>query len=148
MRLCTPFGDRRRWQHSVALDALGGRITLHWVAELIAFSKFSAGFPASPPIQSIVGNIPISTNFWRKQSPARCKHLAPDAPPAALPVHRNRVVGPARLARVTQVIEEEGGMLRAIERRLLNFVRLLQQIVSKHPQTVMPGAYPSERQAP
>jgi hypothetical protein len=46
------------------------------------------------------------------------------------------------------VIEEEGGMLRAIERRLLNFVRLLQQIVSKHPQAVMPGAYPSERQAP
>ncbi len=39
-------------------------------------------------------------------------------------------------------------MLRAIERRLLNFVRLLQQIVSKHPQAVMPGAYPSERQAP
>jgi len=73
---------------------------------------------------------------------------APDAPPAALPVHRNRVVGPARLARVTQVIEEEGGMLRVIERRLLNFVRLLQQIVSKHLQAVMPRAYPSERQAP
>src|SRR6266702_540714 len=41
---CTPFGDRRRWQHSIALDgsitfALGGRITLHWVAELSAFSK-------------------------------------------------------------------------------------------------------------
>jgi hypothetical protein len=26
---CTPFGDRRRWQHSVALD---GSITLHLVA--------------------------------------------------------------------------------------------------------------------
>jgi hypothetical protein len=39
-------------------------------------------------------------------------------------------------------------MLRAIEWRLLNFVRLLQQFVSKHPQAVMPGAYPSERQAP
>ncbi len=61
---------------------------------------------------------------------------ATDAPSAALPVHRNRVVGPARLARVTQVIEEEGEMLRAIERRLLNFVRLLQQIVGKHPQAV------------
>jgi hypothetical protein len=94
------------WQHNFVL---GSRITRHWVAELIAFSKFSAGLPASPPIQSIVGNIPISTNFWRKQSPARCKHLAPDAPPAALPVHRNRVVGLARPARVTQVIEEEGG---------------------------------------
>src|SRR3982074_2176034 len=29
---CTTFGDRRRWQHSVAL---GGCITLHWVAELM-----------------------------------------------------------------------------------------------------------------
>src|SRR6267154_2248871 len=26
---CTPFGDRRRWQHSVALD---GSIPLHWMA--------------------------------------------------------------------------------------------------------------------
>jgi hypothetical protein len=29
MRCCPPFGDRRRWQHSVALD---GSITLHLVA--------------------------------------------------------------------------------------------------------------------
>jgi hypothetical protein len=36
MRFCTPFGDRQRWQHFVAL---GGSITLHWVAELIAFSN-------------------------------------------------------------------------------------------------------------
>jgi hypothetical protein len=33
---CLPFGDRRRWQHSVARY---GRITLHWMAQLMAFSK-------------------------------------------------------------------------------------------------------------
>jgi hypothetical protein len=36
--ICIPFGDRRRWQHNFAL---GGSITLHWVAELIAFSNLS-----------------------------------------------------------------------------------------------------------
>jgi hypothetical protein len=54
------------WQHNFAL---GGRITLHWVAELIAFSKFSAGFPASPPIQSIVGNIPFQPIFGGSNRP-------------------------------------------------------------------------------
>ena len=34
--ICIPFGDRRRWQHNFAL---GGSIALHWVAELIAFSR-------------------------------------------------------------------------------------------------------------
>jgi hypothetical protein len=38
MRFCPSFGDRRRWHHSVALD---GSITLHRVAELIAFSTTS-----------------------------------------------------------------------------------------------------------
>jgi hypothetical protein len=36
MRLCTPFSDRN--------FALGGRITLYWVAELIAFSSSQSSF--------------------------------------------------------------------------------------------------------
>jgi hypothetical protein len=46
IRFCTPFGDSRRWQHDFALDGsitlhLVAAWTLHWVAELIAFSTFS-----------------------------------------------------------------------------------------------------------
>ena len=36
---------------------------------MIAFSKFSAGFPASPPIQSIVGNIPFQPIFGGSNRP-------------------------------------------------------------------------------
>jgi hypothetical protein len=61
MRLCTPFADRRGRQHSVALDGL----TLHWVAELIAFSIMFGLFLRSSQRSS--GRVPprsVSTG-WR-----------------------------------------------------------------------------------
>lgn len=80
MRLCAPLGDRRRLQ-----------MEEFWDLTFMRRASGTSGGSHSP-----------------QQSELQLRP-AQDAPPVALPVHRNRVVGPARLARVTQVIEEEGG---------------------------------------